>query len=412
MGCAAARPSSRAARGALGVPAHAASHRVYARRVASPPRRRYPPDPGLFVTAAYDGLVRAWDADALQPALDFELHGRVYALHLSPVASSHGLVAVGSEESAVRLCDLRSGARTHLLHGHSAPVWAVQWSTGREHVLASGSRDGRALMWDVRRPGAVHALDRAHAGARGGRAEGGEGGVAGAQRRRASAHDGGVNGLLFSPDGSELLTFGKDDRLRLWDAESGRLLHVSYEGAANAAPRNITLAATACGGPGTAHACAYVPCGRLLHVYEWATGALVSRLRGHFERVNAVALADGAVGGAAELLLSASDDASICAWAPPSDALGAAPAATAAPPSRAPIAATARQAARPARGARAAGAARRTSRPVGAAGARARAPVDRADAARVGARLNEDAWSDADEASGDGDDGLAPGWSG
>lgn len=286
---------------------------------------RYAPDPGLFVSAAYDGLVRAWDADTLQPALDFELHGRAYALHLSPVASSHGLIAVGSEEAAVRLCDLRSGARTHLLHGHTGPVWAVRWSPVHEHALASGSQDGRALVWDVRRPGALHALDRpSPGGARAG--AGGAGAERGAQRRRACAHDGGVNGLLFSPEGSELLTFGKDDRLRAWDALGGKFLNVHYEGTANAAPRNVVLAAAACGGAGTAHAHAYVPCGRLLHVYEWATGRLRARLRGHFERVNAVALADGGGaggGGGGELLLTASDDHSICAWAPPADALGA-----------------------------------------------------------------------------------------
>jgi WD40 repeat protein len=62
----------------------------------------YPHDAGLFVSAGYDGLVRLWDADALRPALDFDLAGRAYSLHLSARARSHGLVAVGSEEAAVR----------------------------------------------------------------------------------------------------------------------------------------------------------------------------------------------------------------------------------------------------------------------------------------------------------------------
>lgn len=310
----------------------------------------------------------------LQPALDFEMHGRTYALHLSPVATSHGLVAVGSEESAVRLCDLRSGAHTHLLHGHTAPVWAVRWSTAHEHVLASGSQDGRALVWDVRRPGALHVLDRSSAPAARQRGDAGgsgsgdgcpSGAARDAQRRRTSAHDGGVNGLVFSPDGSELLTFGKDDRLRAWDVTTGRFIRTHYEGAANAAPRNVVMAASACGGIGTAHAHAYVPCGRLLHVYEWATGRLRARLRGHFERVNAVALADGgAVGsGPSEALFTASDDHSICAWAPPADSLGAA---------TAPVAGTGAGA----KAGRAAGA-RAQARPAGGrAGERAHAAPD------------------------------------
>mmetsp|Transcript_37622 Transcript_37622/g.93140 ORF Transcript_37622/g.93140 Transcript_37622/m.93140 type:complete len:156 (+) Transcript_37622:264-731(+) len=111
----------------------------------------YPADPGLFVSAAYDGLVRAWDADSLQAVLDFEMHGRVYAIAISPVAASHGLIAVGSEEASIRLCDLRSGAHAHVLRAHSSPVWSVAWSPTQPHTLASGSQDCRAFVWDIRR---------------------------------------------------------------------------------------------------------------------------------------------------------------------------------------------------------------------------------------------------------------------
>ena len=36
------------------------------------------------------------------------------------------------------------------------------------------------------------------------------------------AHGGSVNGLCFSPDGLHLVSFGTDDRLRLWDAVTGK----------------------------------------------------------------------------------------------------------------------------------------------------------------------------------------------
>lgn len=37
-----------------------------------------------------------------------------------------------------------------------------------------------------------------------------------------TAHNGDVNGLGFTDDGLFLLSFGADDRLRLWDIASGK----------------------------------------------------------------------------------------------------------------------------------------------------------------------------------------------
>ena len=44
----------------------------------------------------------------------------------------------------------------------------------------------------------------------------------------ATAHGGSVNGLCFAPDGLHLVSFGTDDRLRLWDAITGRNTLVTH----------------------------------------------------------------------------------------------------------------------------------------------------------------------------------------
>ncbi|CAN0494935.1 unnamed protein product, partial [Discosporangium mesarthrocarpum] len=68
---------------------------------------------------------------------------KVYAASLSKVrgGQQQSLVAVGSEETHVRLCDIRSGGFTHTLVGHSESVRACLWSPGSEFLLATGSQD-------------------------------------------------------------------------------------------------------------------------------------------------------------------------------------------------------------------------------------------------------------------------------
>lgn len=50
--------------------------------------------------------------------MNFEMPGKVYGIAMSPVATSHMLIAAGTEDVQVRLCDIASGAFTHTLSGH------------------------------------------------------------------------------------------------------------------------------------------------------------------------------------------------------------------------------------------------------------------------------------------------------
>lgn len=58
----------------------------------------------------------------LQVVMDFKMPGKVYGMAMSAIATTHMLIAAGSEDVQVRLCDIASGAFTHTLSGHRGKI--------------------------------------------------------------------------------------------------------------------------------------------------------------------------------------------------------------------------------------------------------------------------------------------------
>lgn len=124
-----------------------------------------------------------------------------------------------TQSPAVRLADLRSGASTHALSGHQGAILSVSWSPRDDHVLASGSTDGTVRLWDIRRSaGSLGVLDLEDSVGVWG--EDGLGKNA-RPRNQGKAHVGACNGVVWTDEGKRLVTAGHDERVRVWDVESG-----------------------------------------------------------------------------------------------------------------------------------------------------------------------------------------------
>ncbi|XP_065635034.1 WD repeat-containing protein ATCSA-1-like [Quercus suber] len=114
----------------------------------------YPVDTGLFITGSHDHHINVWDTNTTQVVMNFKMPGKVYRTAMSSLATTHMLIAAGTEDVQVRLCDIASGAFSHTLSGHRDGVMTVEWSTSSEWVLVTGDeikkkKGGKLLLTNI-----------------------------------------------------------------------------------------------------------------------------------------------------------------------------------------------------------------------------------------------------------------------
>ncbi|MCJ1329138.1 hypothetical protein MMC10_005816 [Thelotrema lepadinum] len=186
-------------------------------------------DSGAFLSSSYDHTLKIGSTHTLEPTASFSLGSVVHSHAMSPIAS-HVLVACATQSSVVRLVDLKSGGMTQGLLGHHGDVLAVAWSPRRENVLASAGADGTVRLWDVRRSagclGMLDLEDEIGLLQRGG------------EKMWGKAHVGPCNGLAWTEDGEMIVTAGHDERIRVWEASTGKNTLVHF----GAGVRNKKLA--------------------------------------------------------------------------------------------------------------------------------------------------------------------------
>ena len=258
----------------------------------------YPHDSGMFVSGGADQMVKVWDSNALEAVLTFNLEGAVYETRMSPsAASTHNLVAIAGDMNHVTLGDIGTGTATHILTGHTAPVWSCAWSGRSEWELVSGSSDGQVRLWDVRRPGTRWVFDANE--------------LIDKKKRRfvehAQAHEAAVTGCASVPGGLYWMTTGNDGRPRLWDVESKRNMMITMQKRCSKAKHVRRVSFTDDG------RFLFHPSENGVHVFEVASGRLMRTLAGgHFKAVQCAAW-----NGKYEQLLTGGADKALLVWGVP-----------------------------------------------------------------------------------------------
>ncbi|KAK6130806.1 hypothetical protein DH2020_035447 [Rehmannia glutinosa] len=270
----------------------------------------YPIDTGLFVTGSYDHHINVWDTNTTQVVMNFKMPGKVYRNAMSSIARSHMLIAAGTEDVQVRLCDIASGAFAHTLSGHRDGVMSLEWSTSSEWVLVTGGCDGAIRF------GISDGLDKSSSAGQSSSAK-----VRVPQRKLATGNTskphaiGRISsqvkiakqrshpGMLSSHDRRqaimeldfpccindllehlsvflELKVARSDSRLRLWDIESGCNTLVNFETTRLQQSKAIQMAVS------QDSTLAFVPCMATAKVFDIWSGQTKSTFRGHYENVN------------------------------------------------------------------------------------------------------------------------------
>ncbi len=165
------------------------------------------------------------------------------------------LVAGASRDGTIRVFEVKSGAPRGELRGHSDRVVCVRF--GPDGRVFSGGRDGEIRVWSGERAVAV-----------------------------LSGHEGSVEGISVSPDGTRLASVSRDLTLRLWDLATLRQVAVGKGHGEN-------VRAVAFGPSGDLVATASYD--RTVRVWSGRTASPVATLRGHATVVRNVAFPGGVV---------------------------------------------------------------------------------------------------------------------
>lgn len=151
-------------------------------------------DANTILSACDDEKVYHWNVNTGEEIKRYSGHSNyVYAVAFSPDGQ---LIASGGVDKTVRIFNLGTGQLMKTFDGHNESVTNVTFLSNTQ-VASSG--DSVIHVWDLTTNKEAP--------------------------RRFEGHQGRIPAMAISPDGRRLLTGGDDRTVKLWDAQTGKMIH-------------------------------------------------------------------------------------------------------------------------------------------------------------------------------------------
>ncbi|EMS60682.1 DNA excision repair protein ERCC-8 [Triticum urartu] len=225
----------------------------------------YPVDTGLFVTASFDNYVKVWDTNSSQVVMDFKMPGKVYSAAMSPIATTHMLIATGSAD--VQNIFARR-ANTELLAIILATIpkllglqVGVDFSCKKRHQKNLG-RSSSSKSYSVQQRTGNHKKQSKAL-----------------RKSLTMCNDDNLSLSLLLRRGYRFSS-GSDSRLRLWDIDSGCNTLVNFEAMRLQTSKPLQLAVT------DDPSLVFIPCMSSIKAYNTWSGTTFQTFRGHYDHVN------------------------------------------------------------------------------------------------------------------------------